>query len=167
MLKGIKKHEDKEQDKTSNHKAPRSIKQIIYLRNWWQDIEIDWFYSVLCFRQQRVVVNGVKSDWAPVLPGVPRSTVLDLLLFSLYIHVNDISTYIESEIRLFLMTIFAIVKLRIKKAYWNLLRNTDRLGCWSSKWGMGFQPAKMQYNAANKKRDYKDPCFIYLGRNSP
>ena len=28
---------------------------------------LKWIDSFLCFRQQRVVVNGVKSDWAPVL----------------------------------------------------------------------------------------------------
>ena len=59
-----------------------------------------WIHSFLCFRQRRVVVvNGVKSDWAPVLLGVPQGTVLGPLLFSLYI--NDISSDIESEIRLF------------------------------------------------------------------
>ena len=74
---------------------------------------LKWIGSFLYFRQQRVVVNGVKSDWAAVLSGVPQGTVLGLLLFSLYI--NDISSDIESEIRLFLMTVFAIVKLRMKK----------------------------------------------------
>ena len=60
---------------------------------------LKWIDSFLCFRQQRVVVNGVKSDWAPVLSGIPQGTVLGTLLFSLYI--NDISSDIESEIRLF------------------------------------------------------------------
>ena len=53
----------------------------------------------LCFRRQRVVVNGVKSDWAPVVSGVPRGTVLGSLLFSLCI--NDMSVGIDSQIRLF------------------------------------------------------------------
>ena len=59
---------------------------------------LKWLDSFLCYRQQRVVANGAKSDWAPVLYGVPQGTVLGPL-FSWYI--NDISTDIDSEIRLF------------------------------------------------------------------
>ena len=74
---------------------------------------LKWIDSFLWFGQQRVVVNGVKSEWAPVLSGVPQGTVLGPLLFSLYI--NDISSYIESEIRPFADNCVAVVKLRMKK----------------------------------------------------
>ena len=32
---------------------------------------LKWIDSFLCFRQQRVVINGLKSDWTPILSGCP------------------------------------------------------------------------------------------------
>ena len=33
---------------------------------------LKWIKKILCYRQQRVVVNGVKSDWAPFVSGFHR-----------------------------------------------------------------------------------------------
>ena len=56
-----------------------------------------WIDSFLCNRLQRVVVNGAKSQWAPVLSGVPQGTVLGPLFF-FFLYINDIMVGIESEI---------------------------------------------------------------------
>ena len=33
---------------------------------------LKWINLFLCYRQQRVIVNGVILDWAPVVSGVPQ-----------------------------------------------------------------------------------------------
>ena len=111
---------------------------------------LKWIDSFLCFRQQRVVVNGVKSDWAPVLSGVPQGTVLGPLLFSLYI--NDISSDIESEIRLFADDCVCYREIKGEKNTMKLQRDIDRLGSWARKWGMRFQPVKCNMMQLTRKR---------------
>ena len=87
---------------------------------------MEWIYAFLCFRQQRVVVNSVKSDWAPVVSGVPQGTVLGPLLFSLYI--NDIPVGIDSQIRLFADDCVCYREIRTVEDTLKLQKDIDLLG---------------------------------------
>ena len=112
---------------------------------------LKWIDSFLCFRQQRIVVNGVKSDRAPVLSGAPQDTVLGPLLFSLYI--NDITSDIESEIRLFADDCVCHREIKDEEdSTVKLQRDIDRLRCWARKWGMRFQPVKCNMVQLTRKR---------------
>ena len=97
---------------------------------------LKWIDSFFCFRQQRVVVNGVKSDWAPVLSGVPQGTVLGPLLFSLYI--NNISSDIESEIRRFADDCVCYREIKDEEDTMKFQKDIDRLDSSARKWGMRF-----------------------------
>ena len=120
---------------------------------------LKWIDSFLCFRKQRVVVNGVKSDWAPVLSGVPQGTVLGPLLFSLYI--NDISLDVESEIRLFADECVCVREIKDEEDTIKLQRDIDRLGSWARKWGMRFQPVKCNMMQLTRKRIKKIKLHIH------
>ena len=80
------------------------------------------------------------SDWAPVVSGVPQGTVLGPLLFSLYI--NDITSDIESEIRLFADDCVCYLEIKNVEDTVKLQKDIDWLGSWARKWGMRFQPVK-------------------------
>ena len=109
---------------------------------------MDRFFSLL--RQRRVVVNGVKSDWAPVLSAVPQGTVHGPLLFSLYI--NDISSDIESEIRLFADDCVFYREIKDEEDTMKLQSDIDRLGSRARKWDMRFQPVKCNVMQLTRKR---------------
>ena len=97
---------------------------------------LNWINAFLCFRQQWVVVNGIKSDWAPFVSGVPQGTILGPLLSSLYI--NDISVDIESEIRLFVEDCVCYREIKTEEDTLILQRGIDHLGSWAWKLGMRF-----------------------------
>ena len=109
-----------------------------------------WLDAFLCYRQQRGVVNGVKSDWASVVSGVPQGTVLFPLLFSLQ-HINDITEDIESEIRLFADDCVCYREVKDIEDTLKLQRDVDRLGNWVRKWGMRFQPVKCNMMQLTRK----------------
>ena len=111
---------------------------------------LKWIDSFLCFRQQRVAVNGEKSDWAPVLSGVPQGTVIGPLLLPLYI--NDISSDIESEIRPFADDCVCYREIKDGVDTMKLQRNIYQLGFWSRKWGMRLQPVKCNMMQLTRKR---------------
>ena len=96
------------------------------------------------------MANGVKSDWAPVLTGVPQGSVLGPLLFSLYI--NDITEDIDSELRLFADDCVYYRKIKDTEDTVKLQEDIDRLGCWARSWGMRFQPVKCNIMQITRKR---------------
>ena len=105
-----------------------------------RDKTVLWIDSFLCTRQQRVVINGAKLKWAPVLSSVPQGTVLGPLLFSLYINYIMVDT--DSEIRLFADDCVCYHQIHSIEDTVKLQRDINRLGRWARKWGMRFQPTK-------------------------
>ena len=75
------------------------------------------------------MVNRVKSDWAPVLSGVPQGTVLGPLLFSLYIY--DITEDIDSELRCFADDCVCYREIKDIEDTVKLQEDIDHLGCWA------------------------------------
>ena len=60
---------------------------------------LQWFSNYLHDRRQRVVLPEATSDWSTIRAGVPQGSILDPLLFLIYI--NDIIEDIHSSIRPF------------------------------------------------------------------
>ena len=60
---------------------------------------LNWTSEFIRGRSQEVIVNGAKSETAPVLSVIPQGTVLGPVLFVIYI--NDILENLSSDGLLF------------------------------------------------------------------
>ena len=113
-----------------------------------------WIFNWLSGRKQRVVLNGVMSDWMPVLSGVPQGSVLGPVLFLVYI--NDIDEAVDTAITY--ISKFAddskvarVVDSEIDHV--NLQNDINSLVAWSERWQMSFNATKCK--------------VIHFGRNNP
>ena len=99
-----------------------------------------WISQWLTKRAQRVIINGIESDYVRVISGVPQGTVLGPLMFLLYI--NDISENISSTIRLFADDCI-VYRPIINSDDTNMLqKDLDEISNWACKWQLKFNVSK-------------------------
>ena len=77
---------------------------------WSMDISGELYNllgNILSIRFQRVILNGQKSPWKPVIPGVHQGSKLDTLLFLVYI--NDLPNESKSSANSLMMALLFLL----------------------------------------------------------
>ena len=97
---------------------------------------LGWIRSWLADRQQRVVLNGFKSEWGQVISGVPQGSVLGPLLFLIYI--NDLDSGISSDVSKFADDTKIGRVIRSDTDVIALQTDLDKMNEWSNIWQMKF-----------------------------
>ena len=100
---------------------------------------LNLFQNYLTNRKQRVVLNGMESNWGDIRAGVPQGSVLGPLLFLIYI--NDLGEGIESHVKFFAddTSLFSIIKDPIVSAD-KLQHDLNSISEWARQWKMSFNP---------------------------
>ena len=101
---------------------------------------LNWIEAWLSGRQQRVLLNGTKSEWKDVLSGVPQGSVLGPLLFLIF--VNTIENDISSKVLKFAddLKIFRVMEGEHDRDVFQ--SDLDKLLRWSEIWQMHFNFSK-------------------------
>ena len=100
---------------------------------------LNLFRGFLNDRHQRVVFNGLLSDWAPILAGVPQSSILGPLLFLIYI--NDLFDKLNSFIKLFADDTSLFSSVYDPNNSPKVLNDAlNKISEWTYKWKMLFNP---------------------------
>ncbi len=60
----------------------------------------EWIKHWLSNRKQRVVINGVTSDWMPVTSGVPLGSVLGPVLFDIDLGLNNFTSKFANDTKI-------------------------------------------------------------------
>ena len=101
---------------------------------------LEWIENWLLGRQQRVLLNGCRSEWKEVLSGVPQGSVLGPLLFLIF--VNSIEDGVKSAVLKFAddLKVFRTIESAHDQEVFQ--SDLNRLLEWSEKWQMKFNLSK-------------------------
>ena len=115
-----------------------------------------WLKDWLSGRYQRVVVNGMMSEWALVESGVPQGTVLGGPLFTVF--VKDLDEWIRAFLRKFADDTKAASIVNNQEDATRFQKDIDALMAWADCWAMEFNQAKckiMHLGKNNQKFKYE------------
>ncbi len=107
-------------------------------------------------RKQRVVMNGIASDWAPVTGGVPQVSVLGPVLFIIYI--NDIDVGLNSFFSKFADDAKIGNSIITDHDRMSFQEDLKKISEWSQRREMPFNVNKchvLQVGTRNQKFDYE------------
>ena len=110
-----------------------------------------WIKNFLSERKQRVVLNGISSDWTDVISGVPQGSVLGPILFILY--VNDLPDKVKSYCEIFADDTKVYKEINNLKDYEDLQDDIFELCRWTTKWLLFFNSNKCK--------------VLHIGNNNP
>ncbi len=101
---------------------------------------LEWIKSFLLGRNQRVVLENVKSPWAAVSSGIPQGSVLGPLLFVIFI--NDIVEAIDCGIKIYTDDTKIYSPIDSAEDSLAFKQNIDNLLKWSYTRQLTFHPEK-------------------------
>ena len=101
-----------------------------------------WVEKFLSNRTQKVVLNGVSSEWEKVISGVPQGSVLGPLLFLIFI--NDLPDEVISELLLYADDAKIFRTIKDDKDREQLQNDLHAMSLWSDVWLLSFHPGKLK-----------------------
>ena len=112
---------------------------------------LQWIRAFLSDRLQRVVIGGSCSSWRSVYSGVPQGSVLDPLLFLLY--VDDLYTCVtHSSVKLFADDVVLYTDINSVSDCSLLQRDLACIIEWSQRWQLRLNPEKCVALCLSNKR---------------
>ena len=120
--------------------------------------------SFLSDRFPGVLLNGQTSKWSQIKAGVPQGSVLEPLLFLVYI--NDLPEGLTSNVKLFAddTSIFSVV-CNSSSSSLTLNEDLSNISQWGYKWKMLFNhdaSKQVEEIVFSRKKNHSNHCSIYF-----
>lgn len=106
---------------------------------------LSWIRSFVLNRKQRVVVDGVSSEWAWVHSGVPQGCVISPLLFIMYMDSIVANLHPSSKVGIYADDTYILQRICSVDDCQNLQHSLDQLSDWSAQSQLEFSAPKSAF----------------------